>query len=432
MKRHIGLLMIVLLLLAFALPSAAQEEGPLVSGWRPDAPSLAHPGRYAVGTREYVIETEDRDLPLRVWYPALNPDRTDNVIQYDIALMTSRIPMIITGRAIRDAAPNVENDPYPLVVFSHGFFMYREQSTFLTEHLASRGFVVFSVDHVGSSSTTVEWTVEDFARARFEMAITRPQDASYQIDYAETLTASGGDLEGLIDVEHVAVIGHSAGGQTALEAGGAQINPASQSAWCTELKANQAIAMQSGRLSANSAAVMIASADCDYGERMWPQVATLAGLQEVPAGLWPSLGDDRVDAIVSLDGPIYLFGAEGAADMTVPVLIMAVDADDFLADFALDEFFSNLASPRKAVMTFQSAGHYIFVDSYSRYPASAWNDLWPNWSDPVWDMDRAHDLINHFTTAFLLDVLKGDEAAHAALAPDTVSFPGITYEAEGF
>jgi hypothetical protein len=47
-------------------------------------------------------------------------------------------------------------------------------------------------------------------------------------------------------------------------------------------------------------------------------------------------------------------------------------------------------------------------------------------------MDRAHDLINHFTTAFLLDVLKGDKDAHAALAPDAVSFPGITYQAEGF
>ena len=47
-------------------------------------------------------------------------------------------------------------------------------------------------------------------------------------------------------------------------------------------------------------------------------------------------------------------------------------------------------------------------------------------------MDRAHDLINHLTTAFLLDVLKGDKEAHKALAPDVVNFPGITYEAQGF
>ena len=51
---------------------------------------------------------------------------------------------------------------------------------------------------------------------------------------------------------------------------------------------------------------------------------------------------------------------------------------------------------------------------------------------PVWDMDRAHDLINHFTTAFLLSMLKGDAEATAALAPDAVAFPGIEYQAEGF
>ncbi len=39
---------------------------------------------------------------------------------------------------------------------------------------------------------------------------------------------------------------------------------------------------------------------------------------------------------------------------------------------------------------------------------------------PVWDMDRAHDLINHFATAFLLAELKGDAEAAKALAPENV------------
>jgi hypothetical protein len=46
-------------------------------------------------------------------------------------------------------------------------------------------------------------------------------------------------------------------------------------------------------------------------------------------------------------------------------------------------------------------------------------------------MDRAHDLINHFTTAFLLAELYQDADA-AALAPDAVHFPSVTYEAQGF
>lgn len=52
-------------------------------------------------------------------------------------------------------------------------------------------------------------------------------------------------------------------------------------------------------------------------------------------------------------------------------------------------------------------------------------------SDAVWDMARAHDLINHFTTAFLLAELKGDAEA-AALAPEKITFPGITYETTAY
>lgn len=46
---------------------------------------------------------------------------------------------------------------------------------------------------------------------------------------------------------------------------------------------------------------------------------------------------------------------------------------------------------------------------------------------PVWDKARVLDLIDHFSTAFLLDTLKGDKAAHAVLLPDAATFPGIEY-----
>ncbi len=52
--------------------------------------------------------------------------------------------------------------------------------------------------------------------------------------------------------------------------------------------------------------------------------------------------------------------------------------------------------------------------------------------DPVWDRERSLDLTNYFMTAFLLAELKGDAEAAAALAPEAVSFPGISYQAEGY
>ncbi len=47
-------------------------------------------------------------------------------------------------------------------------------------------------------------------------------------------------------------------------------------------------------------------------------------------------------------------------------------------------------------------------------------------------MDRAHDLINHFATAFLLAELTGDEDAAAALASDQVNFSGVEYQEKGY
>ena len=48
-----------------------------------------------------------------------------------------------------------DGGPYPLVLFSHGFAGYRLQSTFLTTHLASWGFVVAAVEHPYRNLTAV-------------------------------------------------------------------------------------------------------------------------------------------------------------------------------------------------------------------------------------------------------------------------------------
>ena len=64
--------------------------------------------------------------------------------------------------------------------------------------------------------------------------------------------------------------------------------------------------------------------------------------------------------------------------------------------------------------------HKIFLDPFLKtfYPELDWGTL---------AADRAQDLIHHFTTAFLLDVLKGDKEAHKALLPEAVKFEEIQY-----
>ena len=82
-------------------------------------------------------------------------------------------------------------------------------------------------------------------------------------------------------------------------------------------------------------------------------------------------------------------------------------------------------------MTLESAEHIVFINGCAAVPGLLEAGYGWACADPVWDMNRAHDLINHFVTAFLLTELKGDPEAAKALVPETVSFPGIQYETIG-
>jgi hypothetical protein len=155
-------LFVVLLIAALALPallilpSVDAQEGPKPEavGLRPDAPPYALHGPYWVGTRDYMIGGDGHPLALTVWYPALNPDGAEESITYHIdtaAKLPFELPdwyeSIVLGHALADAPPDVSGGPYPLVVYSHGFGIYRQSAAYMLEHLASYGFVVIAPDH---------------------------------------------------------------------------------------------------------------------------------------------------------------------------------------------------------------------------------------------------------------------------------------------
>jgi hypothetical protein len=79
-------------------------------------------------------------------------------------------------------------------------------------------------------------------------------------------------------------------------------------------------------------------------------------------------------------------------------------------------------------VSFVGGEHSIFATPCANQP---WILHFPLYDvscfDPVWDKARVLGLIDHFSTAFLLDTLKGDKTAHAALLPDAASFPGVEY-----
>jgi predicted dienelactone hydrolase len=63
---------------------------------------------------------------------------------------------------------------WPVIVFSHGFGGIRFQSYFLTERLATHGFIVIAPDHPGNTLVDFAQLGDDAAQA--QSAIDRPLD----------------------------------------------------------------------------------------------------------------------------------------------------------------------------------------------------------------------------------------------------------------
>ncbi len=412
-----SLLIVVLALPALAiLPSAQAQEGggPPQVGLRPDAPTYALHGPYWVGTRDYFVPEGDSGFGITVWYPALNPEGKPEEVTYYVSKeflaqvgFPEDMALPITGHALAAAAPDTQSGPYPLVIYSPGLASWRQSGVYMLEHLASQGFVVISMEHRGE-------TLEEF----WQGAYYRPAETMLAIQYADTLTAADGDLAGVIDVDKLAVAGHSSGGWTALIGGGAQmslggcpVNPGTPEGlvWFTDCLAF-------------------------YPKR--DEIAAMFELAATPERAWPQQYDPRVDAVITLnpDGDIWGAQHEGVASLTVPAMVITSTMDSVnIPDRGAYPIYEQLGSAVKSLVAFEGADHPLYWDSCEVEPwlVDVLNYYWLC-ADQVWDKDRAHDLINHFVTAFLLAALKGDADAAAALAPNAVAFPGVTYEAQGF
>lgn len=389
-------------------PAAPETQPP--QGLRPDAPPYAVRGPYAVGYQSFTIgEGTAHPLSVSLWYPALNPTGKREEIQYNYLFKDNvgwapATSPVVYGRALLNEVVDDSKGPYPLVIFSHGFSGSAPGASALTEHYASYGFIVLAPEHTEHF---------DFAWSDlWKSSIDRPKDIKQTLDYAEELTAPGGKMAGLIDMEYVAVVGHSYGGYTALAMAGAQYDLAAYNARCAQILADSPLAFLCTSLVPKEA-----------------DMAARAGFDPMPEGLWPSFGDPRVTAIIPLAGDSYLFDQAGLSKITIPMMAIGGTADTSTPyEWGAKPAYDYVSSEQKALVTFVGAEHMIFTPPCANQP---WLSAHPAYVffclDPVWDRDRALDLVNHFSTAFLLDVLKSDPAAHAALSPDAVNFPGIEY-----
>ena len=128
-------------------------------------------GEYAVGTLTYTVKNDREDVlcppamrsvAARVYYPVLKESvaglEKAHHITRNIATALKKVFFLpvnydkleAAGKNVSECypdAPRIPGKKFPLVIFNHGYFSYREGNSFLCIELASHGYVVISVAH---------------------------------------------------------------------------------------------------------------------------------------------------------------------------------------------------------------------------------------------------------------------------------------------
>jgi predicted dienelactone hydrolase len=115
--------------------------------------------------------------------------------------------------------------PFPVVIVSHGAGGHWDANFAQAHHLATHGYVVLAVEHVGSNTEVMMRSLRLQANLRAmtrdaSEVLGRPRDISFALDQAEKWNKTHERLKGKLDLDHVGVLGHSFGAYTTLVVAG--------------------------------------------------------------------------------------------------------------------------------------------------------------------------------------------------------------------
>lgn len=362
---------------------------------RTDAPALAYRGAYDVGVKtiklinpdqldilNYSQETPnpryDRPLTLEVWYPAKLRRNQKQLTTYNDALGSGPgnparpvVPFKFEGRAARNARPDRAAGPFPLVIVSHGYPGSRVLLSYLTENLASKGYVVAAIDHtesthadkVGFSSTLLN----------------RPLDINFVlVTLARRNLNPSSVFHKMVDASSTALIGYSTGGYGSLIAAGAGI-----SEFATEL----------GFYPDDSLKQFQAGSD-DYAKLL----------------------DDRVAAVVLFahwGGSFGIWDQQGLSGLKVPSLFIVGNMDRTAPYDGVQSIFDNTVNSDRYMLLYQNGIHEVAVNPT---PPEAFDNYaeFIHYQEPAWDNKRCNNVNQHFITAFLGMHLKSDNTDYSS------------------
>ena len=387
MHRH----MTTTALLAASLTAGAAQAENRIDRQLPNAPELAAYGDHAVGVRTLEMVNPDqidilaidpaadkpdemprydRPLTVEMYYPAAEGAQGETAFKAYLRDGTTEVTL--QGQAMRDVDP-ASGETFPLVLISHGYPGNRYLLSHLAENLASKGYVVASIDHTDSTYRT---------QAAFgSTLVNRSLDQLFVLEQMAQKSAEGGDFAGLYDAENTGLIGYSMGGYGAIITAGGGVTEAS----------------------------------VGY---TWGGPHGTLGIHQAGSDTHNALPDPRIKTAVAF-GPWGMnrgfWDAEGLAGVQIPMLFIAGSQDDTsLYEDGIRAIWQNTSNVDRALLTYMNAGHNAGApmpapeESYYFSEDKGFN-ISEHYTDAVWDTVRMNNIAQHFVTAWLDSHLK-DEA----------------------
>ena len=352
----------------------------------PDAPELSARGPYKIGvqtldlvnkgqidvlkSKDGIDPLYDRPLKIEVWYPAIVPVGTPERVVYDEVLGNSSdkkrplIPFTYAGRAVRNAAPQYADGAFPLVIVSHGYVGSRLLLSYLTENLASKGYVVVAIDHTES-------TFRD-ANGFQSTLLNRSKDDLFVLNEMATLSKTKGFLQGLVDVNNTALIGYSMGGYGALNVVGAGYSG----------KMDTFFTVMSG---GSKALQSRTTNNPDYKASIDARIKAVVAF--APWGMQRNVWD-----------------AEGLKGVKVPVFFVAGSQDDISGyEDGIKALYKGVVNADRYLLTYANARHNVAPNPppAASMQAGLHFDEYYRYAEPAWNERRINNINQHFVTAFL-------------------------------
>ena len=259
-------------------------------------------------------------MNLTIWYPAVKP------ADY-------------TGTAAKDAAPDMSQAPYPVLLGS------TTNANGFATHIVSHGFVVTSIDG------------QDSYEKLGSKLIDYPQEILAALEYVSRNMPE--ELVGVMDTDNAGVFGYSFDGYNALALSGARFDPQYHSEKCQDVTVNleEIIPPPVGWWKN-----YMCPQNLDFSAIVGDAAQRLAAPED---GLWQPMTDPRIKVAAPMapEGAL-LFGKRGLQAVRIPILIMDGTADT-MCPYTVESvpIYENIGSQQKTLISFVDQGHMMVFDN---------------------------------------------------------------------